>query len=170
MEISVMKFTLLLSLVAGQTIYFIRHGEKDTSSGEDLDAQGYKRASCLASTVFAGSKPTFKSPDTIIAQDPAQHSHRSYETVEPLAQKLAITVQDGVDRDDVQGAVDLINQSISNGSKTILVAWEHQVLSDIASNFASGIPDYPGSHFDIVWMVDVPTQTFTTKYENCGFK
>ncbi|KAJ3318819.1 hypothetical protein HDV06_007000 [Boothiomyces sp. JEL0866] len=164
-----MKLNLLLSVVACQTIYFIRHGEKDADSGDDLDAQGYKRATCLASAVFAGSKPAFKSPDTIIAQDPAQHSHRSYETVEPLAKKLGITVQDGVDRDDVQGAVDLINQNISNGAKTVLVAWEHQVLSDIASNFASDIPDYPGSHFDIIWVVDFKAQTYQTKYENCGF-
>ncbi|KAJ3274223.1 hypothetical protein HDV01_003296 [Terramyces sp. JEL0728] len=165
-----MKFSVLLSAVAAQTIYFIRHGEKDKSSGGDLNAQGYKRADCLASAVFAGSHPAFKSPDTIIAQDPAQHSSRSEETVTPLAQALGLSIQDSVDRDDVQGAVDLINNDISNGSQVILLAWEHQVLGDIAASFIDGdSPTYPGSHFDIVWVVDVPSKTFTTRYENCGF-
>ncbi|KAJ3260429.1 hypothetical protein HK103_000571 [Boothiomyces macroporosus] len=156
-----MKFiSLLLGAVAAQTIYFIRHGEQDANSGEDLSAQ-----------VFAGKKQKYPSPDTLIAQNPADHSHRAVETITPLSHVLNIPIQDQCDRDDITCATNLINSNIQKGSKIVLVAWEHGQLGSIAANFVSGpAPVYPGSHYDLIWEVDYKSQSYQIKREVCKFQ
>ncbi|KAJ3319563.1 hypothetical protein HDV06_006211 [Boothiomyces sp. JEL0866] len=166
-----MKFApIILSAVAAQTIYFIRHGEQDANSGEDLSAQGYQRAQCLSTSVFAGKNPEYPSPDHLIAQNPINHSHRAEETITPLSHALNLTIQDQCDRDDIQCAANLITSNLQNGAKTVLVAWEHGQLGSIAANFVSGpAPVYPGSHYDLIWVVDYKSQTYTTQHELCTF-
>ncbi|KAJ3311016.1 hypothetical protein HDV04_004436 [Boothiomyces sp. JEL0838] len=157
-----MKFILFATAIA-KTIYFIRHGEQDDSSGKDLSAQGYTRAQCLVN-VFTNS---FKSPESIIAQDPSDHSHRALETVQPLAQHLGLQVLDSCDRDDISCAVDLINQQLDGGSKKVLVAWEHKQLAQIATNFVDEDLKYPGSEYDLIWIVDTKTRSLKINHENC---
>ncbi|KAJ3274222.1 hypothetical protein HDV01_003295 [Terramyces sp. JEL0728] len=166
-----MKYSILLSAVAAQTIYFIRHGEQDANSGEDLSAQGYQRAQCIATSVFAGNSPEYPSPDALIAQNPINHSHRAEETITPLSQTLGLTIQDQCDRDDISCAADLIRTNIQNGAQRVLVAWEHGQLGSIAANFVSGAaPVYPDSRYDLIWAVDYKKQTYKTKHEICTFQ
>ncbi|KAJ3323009.1 hypothetical protein HDV06_002455 [Boothiomyces sp. JEL0866] len=157
-----MKFILFCSAIA-KTIYFIRHGEQDDSSGEDLSAQGYHRAQCLVN-VFTQK---YKSPEAIIAQDPSNHSHRALETVQPLAKSLGLTVQDSCDRDDINCAVDLINKQFDDGYKKVLVAWEHKQLAQIADSFVNDDLKYPGSQYDLIWIVDTKTKSYQIGHENC---
>ncbi|KAE8342583.1 hypothetical protein BDV24DRAFT_162473 [Aspergillus arachidicola] len=96
-----------------------------------------------------------------------------YETVKPLADDLGVTVMfnTSIDRDDAAGVASAVNEYKGAGNGNILICWEHHNLSDIAKalgikGFAegsggSGEVKYPGSHFDLVWVVPAPYDEIT---------
>ena len=43
--------------------------------------------------------------------------------------------------------------AVKNGAKTVLVCWEHKVLSDIAHKLGVDDLDYPSDRFDIVFQM-----------------
>jgi hypothetical protein len=54
---------------------------------------------------------------------------RPYDTVEPLAEDLGLTVDTSCDRDDPGCVKDVVEGY--NGSGNILICWEHDALTDI---------------------------------------
>ncbi|KAK3673462.1 hypothetical protein LTR78_006696 [Recurvomyces mirabilis] len=114
----------LLSLASAQaTVYLIRHGEKPSDGSNGLTAQGKERAQCLRN-VFGGAR------------------ERPYETVEPLAQDLGLTVDISCDRDDESCVNDAVDDY--DGPRNILICWEHDELTKIAKALGDkNAPDYP---------------------------
>jgi hypothetical protein len=71
---------------------------------------------------------------------------RPYDTVEPLAQDLGLTVDTSCDRDDSQCVADVVNGY--TGSGNILICWEHDALTDIVDSLGDGdAPTYPDDRY-----------------------
>lgn len=66
---------------------------------------------------------------------------RPYDTVEPLAKDLGLTVDTSCDRDDPDCVKDVVYGYDGKGLANILICWEHDALTDIAE--ALGVKDAP---------------------------
>lgn len=92
---------------------------------------------------------------------------RPLQTVQPLAKDLGLTVDTHCDRDDSDCVADAVDGYTGRGN--ILICWEHDALTDIVEALGdSNPPDYPGSHFDIIWTDPSPYNTITSQTsEHC---
>ncbi|KAH9829271.1 phosphoglycerate mutase family protein [Teratosphaeria destructans] len=139
----------LAAVVSAQaTVYLIRHGEKP-ASGNGLSAQGEQRAQCLRNVFGASSQYDI---GYIMAETPKSDGSRQrpYDTVEPLAQDLGLTIDTSCGRDD-SGCVANVVDNYS-GSGTILICWEHDALTDIVEALGDGdAPTYPDDAYNIIW-------------------
>ncbi|WPH03000.1 Hypothetical protein R9X50_00587400 [Acrodontium crateriforme] len=156
---------LVTLAIADPTVYFIRHGEKP-DDGDGLSAQGLQRAQCLRN-VF-GRSSSYKIGH-IMAQTPKDSGSRQrpYDTVEPLAGDLGLTVDISCDRDDPKCVAKVVNNY--KGSGNILICWEHDALHDIMKELGDkSAPDYPSDHFDLIY-TDKPNYKHVEKSgsENC---
>ncbi|KAJ5609973.1 hypothetical protein N7510_006692 [Penicillium lagena] len=182
--------------VGSPTVYLIRHGEKPSNGSTGLSAQGLRRAQCLRSVFGANSAydigyimaETPKKGNIInlqlfslfeqeyclqmslylltkIGKDGKRD--RPYETVEPLAQDLGITVDTSCDRDDPKCVKDVVEDY--NGDGNILICWEHDALTDIVQELGDdNAPSYPDGRYDIIWTDPSPYSNITAKTsENC---
>ncbi|CEJ90957.1 hypothetical protein VHEMI06706 [[Torrubiella] hemipterigena] len=166
-----MKFLNVLALAtaaaaAKPTVYLIRHGEKPADDNEHgLSAAGVKRSQCLRN-VF-GAKSSYNIGH-IMAQTPQDDGSRGRprDTVAPLAADLGLTTDLSCDRDDADCVADVVKNYTGKGN--ILICWEHKKLNNLAK--AIGAKDqgnYPGDHFDIIWVQPSPYKKITDQYENC---
>ncbi|KAJ6111437.1 hypothetical protein N7523_007498 [Penicillium sp. IBT 18751x] len=161
-----LPFALLATLaVADPTVYLIRHGEKP-DSGDGLNAQGLERAQCLRNVFGASSSYNI---GHIMAQTPSSSGKRQrpYDTVEPLAEDLGLTVDTSCDRDDPKCVKKVVDNY--TGSGNILICWEHDALTDIVETLGdSNAPDYPDNSFNIIWTDPSPYTSITSETsENC---
>ncbi|KAJ5714057.1 uncharacterized protein N7483_011238 [Penicillium malachiteum] len=151
--------------VADPTVYLIRHGEKP-DDGDGLSSEGLERAQCLR-TVFGASSSY--NIGHIMAQTPQSDGSRQrpYDTVEPLAEDLGLTVDTSCDRDDPGCVKDVVDGY--TGSGNILICWEHDALTDIVEKLGDDdAPDYPDDSFNIIWTDPSPYTDITSETsENC---
>ena len=66
---------------------------------------------------------------------------RPYDTVEPLAKDLGLTVDTSCGRDDPDCVNDVVRGYDGKGLVNILICWEHVALTDIAE--ALGVENAP---------------------------
>ncbi len=163
----VLAATLLVSLpgVAREEkspprlVMLIRHAEKppDEKMSVDLSAAGEKRAGALPGlfTKSASRTDPLPKPDFIFAAKDSKHSHRSTQTVAPLAKKLGLKVSSDVANDDFATLAAEILGNPKYAGKTILICWHHGNLPGLAGKLgATGAPDHmKGSVFDRVWRI-----------------
>ncbi|KIM80195.1 hypothetical protein PILCRDRAFT_9750 [Piloderma croceum F 1598] len=150
------------------TIYLIRHGEKPSDGSNGLSAQGEERAQCLRNVFAAGSQYDI---GYIMAQAYKSDGSRErpYETVLPLAGDLGLTVDVSCDRDDsscVEKAVKAY--AGTSNSKSVLICWEHDELTDIAD--ALGVknpPDYPSDSYNLIWTIQDQKLVSDDTSEDC---
>ncbi|KAF7179320.1 hypothetical protein CNMCM7691_008253 [Aspergillus felis] len=146
---------------AKPTVYLIRHGEKPSDGGNGLSAQGLERSQCLR-TVFG--RASSYNIGYIMAQTPKSDGKRArpYETVEPLAGDLGLTVDTSCDRDDPKCVRDVVEGY--TGSGNILICWEHGALTDIVSQLGDdNAPTYPDDRFDLIWTDPSPYSDITAQ-------
>jgi broad specificity phosphatase PhoE len=179
-------------------VMLIRHAEKPTSteSGINIDGdsdssslipQGWQRAGALNGLFTSGIgplptpqflfAPNVYSSDASGASDassPAKHgssgtSRRPYETITPLSQKLAITIN------AIPGSKDPAQYSKGDypamlGAAlaclgVVLISWEHGEIPDLANqilgNKTTSPQKWPGERFDMVWVFDLNPATNT---------
>nr|POE51662.1 hypothetical protein CFP56_25869 [Quercus suber] len=164
---SVLALASLVTLaLADPTVYLIRHGEKPADGGNGLNAQGMQRAQCLRNVFGTSSQYNI---GHIMAETPKSSGKRArpYDTVEPLAQDLGLSVDTSCDRDDQDCVADVVESY--NGAGNILICWEHDALHDIVKALgAKNAPDYPDDSFNIIW-TDPPSYKSITSMtsENC---
>ncbi|GLI81622.1 hypothetical protein PoHVEF18_010007 [Penicillium ochrochloron] len=163
--ISLATLALASVAIAKPTVYLIRHGEKP-DSGNGLSTQGLERAQCLRTVFGASSEYNI---GHIMAQTPLSSGKRQrpYDTVEPLAEDLGLTVDVSCDRDDPGCVKDVVDGY--TGSGNILICWEHDALTDIVSDLGDkNAPDYPDDSYNIIWTDPSPYTTITAETsENC---
>jgi hypothetical protein len=154
-----------------QTVLIIRHGEK-TGDNEDvhLDKQGQERAEGLYQLFeISRNRPSpLPKPDFIFAAGPHKDSVRPLETITPLAKKLKLPINNMFDsklpppdadkknaKPNMFGLRDEIFGDSKYFGKTILVAWRHSTIPELAKTLkASKVPEkWDDSVFDRVWQI-----------------
>jgi hypothetical protein len=168
-----------------QHILIIRHAEK-TGDKEDvhLSRQGQQRGAVLDQLFVASqTRPDpFPTPDFIFAASHHPDSQRPVETVTPLARKLKLSINDRYDSklpgapgtNDEKGKPakqermaelrDEILGSPRYAGKTILVAWRHRTIPELARTLKAGkVPEQWGDLvFDRVWQITYDDQGAAT--------
>jgi hypothetical protein len=141
-----------------QRVLIIRHGEKSPDDKVvHLNAEGKERAEQLYLLFKASaSRPDpLPTPDFIFAAKDSKHSHRSVETVTPLAKKLKLTVNSNYADADYAKLAQEILQNRRYAGKTILICWHHGMAPNLANQLrAVAAPGHwKGSVFDRVWQI-----------------
>jgi hypothetical protein len=136
-------------------------GDKDKDS---LAVRGWQRAGALC--VLFGSARMAASrglavPDHLYASDPDKSndsdkkSRRNKETLGPLSRLLGIDITLGF----VKGQEAEVAASAVARGGTVLIAWSHERLPDIAKHIPGGdvtAPrDWPDDCYDVVWVFDL---------------
>ncbi len=152
-------------------IMLIRHAEKPEGkdagvstdgkqNDEELIVRGWQRSGGLV-RLFAPLNGTFvdphlAQPKTIFASGVGKHSEslRPQHTVLELATVLGLTLQTKYLKGD---EADLAKAAVAaNGP--VLIAWEHEAIPDvlnaIVGNKTTCPQKWPGSRFDMVWVLD----------------
>jgi broad specificity phosphatase PhoE len=138
-------------------VLIIRHAEKPPERDESvhLSPTGKDRAEHLHQLFRAPKKgqAPFPTPDVIFAARDSKHSHRSVETVTPLARKLKLTINSNYPDADFAKLAHEILHSGKYAGKTVLICWHHGMIPDLARALRAG--DAPrhwkGNTFDRVW-------------------
>ena len=121
-------------------IILMRHADKpDDPDDPDLSAAGEARAEHLATYI----PQTFAKPDYIIATARSKHSDRPFETVEPLARGVGVTVQHDIRDKDFEDLIDEIFSDEAYRGKTVVISWHHGTLPAIAALLGAPAGSYP---------------------------
>lgn len=120
------------------TVLLMRHGEKTEGSGDALSPAGVAR-SIYIGRCLGGDARTVAAPLPITnvmasATRPGK-SHRTIDTVRPLAAALGLTVDASVDKSDEDGLVRAAGEKLQAGG-TLVIAWQHDELPDVVHAFA----------------------------------
>lgn len=154
-------------------IMLIRHAEKPSEDGkvkgvsatgapdpEELIVRGWQRSGALV-RFFAPRDGAFAdrrlaTPGAIFASGVAKHSNsrRPEHTVAELAAVLNLKLVLRYAKGDEKA---MIADALA-AEGTVLIAWEHEAIPDIANRILGGnarCPQkWPGSRFDLVWVLD----------------
>ncbi|HEY7936170.1 MAG TPA: hypothetical protein VID26_03475 [Candidatus Limnocylindrales bacterium] len=154
-----------------ESICIIRHAEKQLADAppravavdgspdpESLIVAGWQRAGALISLFVPrpGGTAPLPTPTRLIASEVGPHSHsrRPIETLEPLAARLGLALDDPFVQDDLDQLVATLKAS----SGHILVAWEHKRIPLIANELVGSpgaVPQvWPDDRFDLVWVFE----------------
>jgi hypothetical protein len=141
-------------------VILIRHAEKpDDDSLPDLSPQGYQRAQAL--TQLFSIHPEYASSGMPVAYFAAQYvpgktANRCVETMTPLATQYHLPVLTPYAGKDEQKLAKLILNSTEYDGKTVMIAWPHGSIPELASDLgADQAPNkWKGKVFDRVWLLD----------------
>jgi hypothetical protein len=118
----------------------MRHAEK---SGDPLDPHltdgGQERARRLASYI----PDVFGPPDCIFATAMSNHSNRPFETVEPLAAKLGMEVDNTFADQDYGALAQSLFSAPRYAGQHILICWHHGNIPSLARSLFAKPGDYP---------------------------
>ena len=154
-------------------IMVIRHAEKPPNTPppygvvlegkrekESLTVRGWQRAGALACffapTNSPFSDPALAEPQFLYASKPTKRngSRRPFETITPLAEKLAIRINSHFPKLEAEGML----EEVFLCAGVVLICWQHQYIPKIA-NYILGSEtmapqDWPEDRFDMVWVFD----------------
>jgi hypothetical protein len=150
----------------------IRHGEKPlgppgtpagvthdgSPAGHALTVRGRQRAGALASlfTTPPGGKPVAV-PDLLVsrAYPGSKTDHRVHQTLQPLAARLTLEIEQWGAKDDPQSAIaELLS---STGRQVALLCWDHKEIPALAGAIPTRdlVPAaWPEDRFDLIWIFD----------------
>ena len=155
-------------------IMLIRHAEKpdddsDTRgvtqkggrSHESLNVRGWQRAGALTA-LLAPSDGHFQNsslaaPQFLFASKFSRHkgSKRPIQTITPLADKLAIKINDDFKRSDYKEML----EEVFGCPGVVLICWQREYIPEIAEHILGTkktVPqDWPEDRFDMVWVFDL---------------
>jgi hypothetical protein len=163
-------------------VLLIRHAEKTGEKSDvHLSKKGKERADVLYQLFLASRDRAnpFPTPDFIFAASNKKDSHRPLETVEPLALKLKLSINNAFDsklpsalkNDDkttkAEGMLGLRDEIFSEPKyigKTILISWRHSTISELAKTLrATKVPQkWEDDVFDRVWQINYDDQGVAT--------
>lgn len=168
-----MKAALALILFAALTacgqpaqVILLRHAEKPASAeAVDLSPRGRERAQALVSLLGRHALLTSNAPiaalyATRVTRD--NHSHRTGETLEPLAKDLDLPILKPFGSGDHKGMAAKVMENPAYRGKTVIICWTHHDLPQLAAAF--GVkplpPAWKESVYDRLWRITFsPSQT-----------
>jgi hypothetical protein len=152
-----LAFNARLEATPAQVI-IIRHAEKP-STGNELNAQGWRRANALVGFFEKNPAVTrYGTPVAIYAMDPGDEdgSERPIQTVTPLAKDLGLAIQHPFPKNDLDKLVKAVLENPDYNQHMVLICWEHHVIPDLVETFGweDAPKKWPGSVFDQAWVLD----------------
>ncbi len=148
-----------VAIASPAQVFIMRHGEKPTA-GDNLDAQGYQRATGLPA-FFASTTQLkqFGPPVAIYAMAPSNtdSSNRPVETVAPLAKALGIQINSSFTKLQIVPLVTQIMNSPAYNNKSVLICWEHTMIPQIAKDFGATMAPqaWDGNVFNQIWVLSL---------------
>ncbi len=153
----------------GSVVMIIRHAEKPLSTDvphgvsidgvvdhESLTPRGWQRAGALVAFFTAGHEPAVATPGHLFASQVVQGSgsRRSFETLQPLEQRLGLTIDTRFRKEELAELVAAVRATTG----VVLIAWEHHLIPSLANmllgNTSTAPQLWPDERFDIVWVVE----------------
>jgi hypothetical protein len=148
----------------GETIVFVRHGEKPPLGLGQLDCQGLNRALALpAALARQFGKPAFifaPNPGEMVRDHGRYYNYvRPLATIEPTAIRLGMPVDTRFGFEDT-GGLERELLSPRYRDSLLFVAWEHgmlvklvrQLLATVGAD-PSVVPDWPEDDFDSIYIL-----------------
>lgn len=159
-------------------IMVMRHAEKPAKDGapygvtlegdrnkESLQPRGWLRAGALAN-LFAPANGKVQNaalakPQFLYASKPLPRkgSRRPFQTILPLAEKLAVPTNMHYERSDIEGVM----EEIFSCRGAVLMCWQREYIPQIASYILGTEKDvprlWPEYRFDMIWVFDLDRRT-----------
>ena len=86
------------------------------------------------------------------------------ETITPLSKAIGVKIDTSIGRDDVTALAKSVAALPSDA--TVLICWEHDVLTEIAQELGvANAPKYGSSEYDLQWKVQ--NGQLKSEHENC---
>lgn len=154
---TLLLLTLLLFTAVGHAmpakIILIRHGEEPKGDeGTELSDNGWSRAKLLP-TLFTGALK----PDVLIAlkKHKKNGSIRSNQTLQPISEVLKLEIHAKYNKEEIKELVQFLAHSPKLQDKTVLIAWQHETIAEIARELgARKVPDsWDHKAFDRYWVL-----------------
>ena len=128
---------------------------------ESLTPRGWQRAGAIVGLFVArpaaeGTGTPLPTPSHLFASEigPHSQSRRPIETLQPLAERLGLTITETFLQDELDGLVSAIRACDGD----VLVAWEHKRIPLIAQRLVSDpaeVPQvWPDDRYDVVWVLE----------------
>lgn len=161
----------------------MRHAEKPAKDGaphgvtldgernkESLQPRGWQRAGALAN-LFAPTNgkiqiDSLARPQFLYASKPLRRkgSRRPFQTILPLAEKLAIPINLNYERSDIEGVISEV--CLCRG--VVLMCWQREYIPQIATHILGtekGVPElWPEDRFDMIWVFDLDPRSDSYKF------
>ncbi|AMG99808.1 Uncharacterised protein [Serratia liquefaciens] len=162
------------SVLAQETLIFVRHGEKPANDSGQLTCTGLNRALALPDVLL----DRYGKPDFIFAAGPKENktgsSLRALSTIMPTAVRVGLPIGIQFHADDIAGLQqELLSDKYQNSR--IFIAWEHKNLDKAVKNIvaarggdASLVPEWPGSDFDSIFVVTLDQGKVSFRQEREG--
>lgn len=162
------------SVLAQETLIFVRHGEKPANDSGQLTCKGLNRALALPDVLL----DRYGKPDFIFAAGPKENktgsSLRALSTIMPTAVRVGLPIGIQFHADDIAGLQqELLSDKYQNSR--IFIAWEHKNLDKAVKNIvaarggdASLVPELPGSDFDSIFVVTLDQGKVSFRQEREG--
>jgi hypothetical protein len=142
------------------TIVLIRHGEKTEASGNALSPSGAARAlyiaQCLGDGVPTAATPLGSVRSIMASRTREGKSHRTFDTVAPLAAARNLPVHASIDKRDSEELVRTARRHLHDGG-ALVVAWQHDELPNLIYALA---PDLHLHHAYKEWPVECDSPTW----------
>jgi len=170
-------FTLFLlsNLCAAETIVMVRHAEKPDGGLGQLSCQGLNRSLALPDVLLG----KFGKPAAIFAPNPGiqkADQGQKYNYIRPLATIEPTAIRSGLPVNTQWGFTDigalkaaLLSKDFQN--KTVFVAWEHQLLEQLARDMvrqlgadATVVPTWDGKDFDSIYVINITQDSDGNEY------
>ncbi len=157
--LAVLLFSALTAFGQPAQIILLRHAEKpDDETALHLSPRGEERARALVSLFGRNSTLTSNAPIAALYATRVTkhgHSHRTGETLSPLAKELGLPVQTPYDTEMYSLlASDILGNRAYQG-KSVVVCWTHHDIADLAA--ALGVkpkpPPWKDKTFDRLWLI-----------------
>ncbi|MEI9933125.1 MAG: hypothetical protein WDM89_21995 [Rhizomicrobium sp.] len=135
---------------SSRRIVLLRHAEKTGLPGDrDLSQEGMFRAEALSGL------PEIVGPiDAIIAAQSVEKSARPVQTMQPLARRLGLLIDERWNTGDELNLATLIAKGSAYEGKQIVISWRHKELTALAHAFgASSAPPWPKTLYERVWLI-----------------
>lgn len=133
--------------MSAKVILVMRHGEKsDDLLDPDLTPAGKARARRLAQFIPA----TFGKPKWLFATAPSKHSRRPIQTLEPLARRCRLTIDETYADQDYGALAQHLRTSDAFDGSLVVVCWHHGNVPPMMHALKAHEDDYPNP-----WKPDV---------------
>jgi hypothetical protein len=156
---AIILFGALTAFGQPAQVILLRHGEKPPSAeAADLSPRGRDRAQALVSLLGHASSIASNAPVAALYATRVtrrDRSHRTGETLEPLAKDLNLPIHTPFGSDDYARLAASVLNEPAHRDKTVIVCWTHHDLAQLAGAF--GVkprpPAWKDSVFDRLWRI-----------------